>query len=305
MAHAATATRARDLALPGLLLAGLLTAIGWQTDAIDLPVLSFSTTSAAPETIVIAPRAFAYRASGDFIRGTASVDGPLIEIDQPAPLEIMKYQVSVADYALCVADGACKKAEPRRHGDNTNLPVTGVNFNDATGYADWLSRRTGETWRLPTIEEWAFAAGSEAVDHALGINANDDDPAERWLFAYERESALGTDGPANPEPLGSFGVNEFGVADLSAVVWEWTATCASRTTLDAAGKTLSHLENCGVRYLEGRHRTPMSAFVRDALGGGCSVGAPPDNLGFRLVRVPSWLAFARSAIARLVDPAQS
>jgi len=28
----------------------------------------------------------------------------------------------------------------------------------------------------------------------------------------------------------------------------------------------------------------MSAFVRDAKGGGCSMAVPPDNLGFRLVR---------------------
>ena len=28
----------------------------------------------------------------------------------------------------------------------------------------------------------------------------------------------------------------------------------------------------------------MNVFVRDAMGGGCSVGVPPDNLGFRLVR---------------------
>jgi hypothetical protein len=28
----------------------------------------------------------------------------------------------------------------------------------------------------------------------------------------------------------------------------------------------------------------MIFFVKDAKGGGCSVGTPPDNLGFRLVR---------------------
>ena len=38
----------------------------------------------------------------------------------------------------------------------------------------------------------------------------------------------------------------------------------------------------------------MSAFVRDALGGGCSVGVPPDNLGFRLVKEPNWLDQARA-----------
>jgi formylglycine-generating enzyme required for sulfatase activity len=217
-----------------------------QVGAIQLSVVRFVPAAAGPEIVVIEPRPFAYRASGDFGRGKVSADGPLVKIGRPAPLEIMKYQVSAADYAQCVAAGACRKADPRRHGTG-NLPVTGVSFNDATDYADWLSRRTGE-------------------------------------------SALSTDGPAKPEPLGSFGVNEFGVADLSAVVWEWTATCASRTSLDASGNTMSYLESCGVRYPEGRHRTPMSAFVRDAPGGGCSVGVPPDNLGFRLVRDPSGLA---------------
>ena len=43
-------------------------------------------------------------------------------------------------------------------------------------------------------------------------------------------------------------------------------------------------ENCGVRVVEGRHRTYVSDFIRDARGGGCAVGAPPSNLGFRLVR---------------------
>ena len=42
--------------------------------------------------------------------------------------------------------------------------------------------------------------------------------------------------------------------------------------------------NCAVRVVEGRHRAYMIFFVKDAKGGGCSVGTPPDNLGFRLVR---------------------
>jgi len=42
--------------------------------------------------------------------------------------------------------------------------------------------------------------------------------------------------------------------------------------------------NCGVRVVEGRHRTYVTDFIRDARGGGCAFGAPPSNLGFRLVR---------------------
>jgi hypothetical protein len=48
---------------------------------------------------------------------------------------------------------------------------------------------------------------------------------------------------------------------------------------------------------------PMSAFVQDARGGGCSMGIAPDNLGFRLVREPGpyervagWLRSALGAL---------
>jgi hypothetical protein len=54
-----------------------------------------------------------------------------------------------------------------------------------------------------------------------------------------------------------------------------------------------------VRFLEGRHRTPMSTFIRDGRSGGCSVGAPPDNLGFRLVREPHWYERLLQLLPRL------
>jgi formylglycine-generating enzyme required for sulfatase activity len=282
MSSAVAVSNWGGVAFPAIVLAGLLAVIG---DQIGVRLPAMGEAMPAPTTVVVASRAFQYRAPGDFIRGNATIDGPLIHVTQPAPLEIMTHQVSAADYALCVVDGACSKATPRRRGIG-NVPATGVNYDDAVDYAAWLSERTGSAWRLPTVEEWSFAAGAKAVDTALGIDATD--PADRWLLAYEREAALDDDGAARPEPLGTFGINEFGVADLSAVVWEWTSTCGSRTTLDAAGKAVTHVESCGVRYLEGRHRTPMSTFIRDALGGACSVGRPPDNLGFRLVRERGW-----------------
>lgn len=285
MTHTVAHQDKTALLVPIVLLAGLLATIAMQTGAIRLPV--GTTPSLAPVTVTIAPRAYTYRAPGEFVRGTATVDGPLVSIDNPAPIEIMKYQVSASDYYRCVADRGCKKAEPRRRG-LVGVPVTGVSFNDANEYAKWLSEKTGQTWRLPTIGEWAFAAGSKARDHALDIETDAKDPAERWLAFYEREAKLGANALATPSPIGTFGENEYGVADLAETVWEWTATCGSRTTLGPADETLAYLDSCGVRLLEGRHRTPMNAFVRDAQGGGCTIGAPPDNLGFRLVRQREW-----------------
>lgn len=295
VAHPDTAA----LVLPSALLLALLGIVSLQTGVLKLPVVA--ERGFAPITVTIQSRDYAFRATGEFVQGTASVDGPLIQVSDPAPLDVMKFQVTAEEYARCVADGACKKAEPRRVG-SVGVPVTGVSFDDATDYSEWLSAKTGQTWRLPTVAEWTFAAGSKARDHALDVKTDAGDPAQRWLAYYEREAKLGAGVLATPSPTGSFGENEYGVADLSETVWEWTVTCGGRTTLGASGETLKHLDSCGVRLLEGRHRTPMSAFVKDAQGGGCTIGAPPDNLGFRLVREREWWRSPIDYLLGLVTP---
>ena len=277
--------RILSLAVPATLLAGLLVVIAGQA---GLPLRLPTTATAVPETVQVAARSFSYRPAGQYQLNGIPMDAPLQSVGDHPGIEIMKFQVTAADYALCVADGPCEKAEPRRRGDG-NVPVTGVNFKDAQAYAGWLSERTGSRWRLPTDEEWAFIAGSRLVDDALALEDDGSNPAERWLANYEREAARSGDTSNPPQAPGSFGVNEFGVADLGGNVWEWTATCDSRVTLDPEGAVLSRVEACGVRILQGAHRTPMSSFVRDGRTGGCSVGAPPDNLGFRLVQEQHWL----------------
>jgi Sulfatase-modifying factor enzyme 1 len=71
---------------------------------------------------------------------------------------------------------------------------------------------------------------------------------------------------------------------MAGNVWEWTDSCFVRTRLDAQNEVLSDVVNCGVRLVEGRHRTFVPEFIRDARAGGCAAGTPPSNLGFRLVR---------------------
>jgi formylglycine-generating enzyme required for sulfatase activity len=273
-----------SLTIPTTLLAGLLVVIAGQT---GLPLRSSSADNRAPEMVQVPPGSLSYRPAGQYQQNGIPVDAPIVTVSEHPGIEVMKYQVTAADYARCVADGDCQKAEPRRRG-NGNRPVTGVNFKDAEAYAGWLSDRTGGRWRLPTDEEWAYLAGSRLVDDALELDDDGSNPAERWLANYEREAARAGDASTVPQAPGTFGANEFGIADLGGNVWEWTASCDSRVTLDATGAVLSRVEACGVRILQGAHRTPMSSFIRDGRTGGCSVGAPPDNLGFRLVRETNW-----------------
>ena len=252
----------------------------------DAPAPSGRPGVLAPiETVSLAPGRFEYRVSGEFLKTGRVVEGPLVERRLRRGVEIMKYQVSVAEYAACVADGACQAADTRT-ADQADMPVTGVSWRDAAAYAAWLSRRTGDTWRLPSDEEWAFAAAERFGPEANGIVEDDDgaNPAVRWLAAY-RYRADPRERDTRPKPRGHYGVNSNGLADLSGNVWEWTDTCYVRNRIDAAGRLAESTTNCGVRVVGGQHRGYMSNFLRDGRSGGCAAGmAPPDNLGFRLVR---------------------
>lgn len=278
--------RAKDttsLILPATLLALAMGAVAVQI--VPLPALFPAAGLAAPATITLPPGSVTYRAPGIYLRNGVQVDAPMIGATFDAPLAIMQYQVSAADYGRCVDAGACAPAEPANAGIG-DIPVTGVNYTDAFAYAGWLSAATGQVWTLPTDAEWAYAAGDRLVDDALGLG-DGTDPAQRWIADYRRQAARQRVGNSTPRPLGSFGANDNGVMDIGGNVWEWTDTCQSKVHVDTAGAVISQTSACSIRLLEGQHRAPMS-FIRDARGGACSVGIPPDNLGFRLVRRPAW-----------------
>jgi formylglycine-generating enzyme required for sulfatase activity len=221
----------------------------------------------------------AYRVNGDFTHARKQAAAPLVQINLPRSLAVMKHQVSSSDYQRCVDDGACRALD-RGVIVAGDRPAVQVSWHDANGYAQWLSRKTGETWRLPTDEEWAIAAGSKFKDDGIAID--DNDPSKRWIARYEREADRAPSDPGT-RSFGTFGSNENGLQDIGGNVWEWTASCFVRRVLNDGGKVISESPNCGVRVVEGQHRAYVTDFIRDAKAGGCAVGVPPDNLGFRLV----------------------
>lgn len=244
-------------------------------------------------TIEIAEAVFDFPLPGEFLAGGAPAVAPVEQKAVPA-FRIMKQQVSLADYGLCVADGACDRADAAPI--QADVPVTGVSFLDAEAYARWYSDVTGQSWRLPTAVEAAAAAaerfGGESFSAAADDAAN---PSVRWLRRYREEAAAKRPADPEPKPRGHYGPNTRGIEDFGGNVWEWTSTCYARTTLADEGSVENVTENCGVHVLEGQHRAYMSNFVRDGKSGGCAVGTPPEKLGFRLVRdEDSMVASARN-----------
>lgn len=103
-----------------------------------------------------------------------------------------------------------------------NRPVSCVNWFDAQAYVQWLAKKTGKTYRLPTESEWEYAARAGTTtarywgDDVGQNNANCSDCVHKWDAAtnpWEGEQA---------SPVASFKPNAFGLYDMLGNVWEWT-----------------------------------------------------------------------------------
>ena len=87
------------------------------------------------------------------------VRSPLLVVvpgdEQRDPFAISKYEISHEEWnKYCFFSGRCEVDE-EVGGDR---PVTGLSYEAIVEYTDWLSERTGQPYRLPTEDEWEYAA---------------------------------------------------------------------------------------------------------------------------------------------------
>lgn len=206
------------------------------------------TLPSALEFAALKAENFSYRIAGDFSRDGKPVTAPLRRIKLDSSLAIMTRQVTAAEYARCADDGGCPRIPQASTKDN--MPMVGVNWRDATAYAQWMTRTTGKLHRLPTDEEWVFAAAEKASDDALPVTGTAD-PVKAWIARYEAETSRERPALLAPQPVGAFGRNERGLQDVAGNVWEWTDTCFIRHDVESSGATRVTNTNCGVRVVQG------------------------------------------------------
>jgi formylglycine-generating enzyme required for sulfatase activity len=98
--------------------------------------------------------------------------------------------------------------------DAEDHPVVGVSKLDAEAYIEWLNKKTGMAFRLPTEAEWEHAARGE--DGRIFPWGNTFDP---WRCNTAESVKKGT------TPVGAYspgGDSIYGAADMVGNVWEWT-----------------------------------------------------------------------------------
>lgn len=154
----------------------------------------------------------------------AGLDKDWAEREQPqhtvelSEYSIGKYPVTNREYQAFVRDA--KYRTPRGwEGDQFpnekgGHPVVNVSWEDASAYCQWLSAKTGKTYRLPSEAEWEKAARGE--DGRIYSWGNEFDTQK----ANTAESKIG-----NTSEVGQFspqGDSPYGCADMIGNVWEWT-----------------------------------------------------------------------------------
>jgi formylglycine-generating enzyme required for sulfatase activity len=257
--------------------------------AIALSVHAARSKIDLPELVTLDEGEISYQRAGDFTRSGKEAESPRVRFSLSKSIEIMKYQVTSGDFQRCVDDSTCHPLDGRFGAPSADRPAVDLSWRDADDYANWLSRKSGEVFRLPTDEEWIFAAGERINTDARYDRGQGDQTASSSMPAYYAFSPKTFD-------LGTFGSNGHGIFDFAGNVWEWTSTCLIQAVLDGEGSATSESTNCGVRVAEGRHRAYITDIVRDPRASGCT-GIPPTHLGFRLVREPrsgeTWIGTVR------------
>ena len=108
-----------------------------------------------------------------------------------------------------------------------DYPVTLVCYADAEAFCNWLSRKEGRKYALPTEAQWEYAArsGQDGQRFPWG----NDYPDGRKLNIADRRSPMPwadrtvDDGYAGPSPVGSYEPNGFWLYDMVGNVWQLCA----------------------------------------------------------------------------------
>lgn len=155
--------------------------------------------------------------AGSFMMGSnngSSDEQPVHEVTLDA-FWIDRTEVTNAQFAACVADGACRSPSDRSSATHSSYygnaqyadyPVINVSWNDARDFCEWAGGR------LPTEAEWEYAArGPESFTYPWGNNQ-----PTAALLNFNNNVGDTSEVDSYPD-----GVSWVGAFDMAGNVWEW------------------------------------------------------------------------------------
>lgn len=105
-----------------------------------------------------------------------------------------------------------KMPDAPKWGWKDDYPIVNVDWYEVMDYLQWLSRITGQTYRLPTEAEWEFAGKGGTKSKNFKYSGGHFMDAVGWYSV---------NGQGAPKPVGQKRSNELGLFDMSGNIMEW------------------------------------------------------------------------------------
>ena len=230
-----------------------------------------------------------------------------VELD---PYWIAKYETTFQQYDRFCDDTT--KSKPSDFGKGRKKrPVIAVSHMDAQLYCQWLSKKTGFSFRLPTEAEWEKAArGGDKRKYPWG-NADPDGSqcnyADLNFYKYYLETnpqleeeekqqirkgiaAASDDGQIFTAPVGSYpkGASPYGAMDMAGNVWEFVSDWYDGNYYQKSPRKNPQGISIGTSKVgRGGSWDCNPWLLRSSTRSGGAPGRGGETLGFRLAASPT------------------
>ncbi len=186
---------------------------------------------------------------------------------------ISKYEITVNEYNQFARATRRKTVK-----GNGKLPAAFMTWRDANEYARWLSRKTGQRYRLPSEAEWEYtASGRQDTPYWWGFDI-------QGVDAHCFGCANGLM-PREPTIVGQYKPNQLGLYDTAGNVAEWLADCYHKNYEGAPtdGSVWSDAD-CEARVARGGSYTSPPLSLRSGNRDRFDPNTTYDFIGLRVAR---------------------
>ncbi|PJB13423.1 MAG: hypothetical protein CO119_01400 [Flavobacteriales bacterium CG_4_9_14_3_um_filter_40_17] len=162
------------------------------------------------------PAHFAYVKGGTFIENSISLESHKNDsyyTKEIAPFYMYRFETMVHTFEQ-FCEETKMEMPPQPSWSNGLMPVVNVTYDQAVSFCNWLSKKYGMRFRLPTVEEWQYAAKAANFQTEELIYNH---PLPNQWVVYSKNARN-----HSPSCISCMQPNEIGLYAMCGNVWEWT-----------------------------------------------------------------------------------